>query len=150
MPINPSPRPLPPLPRSAGIKEARETGTQTSLRTLRNFTLSFWTFFPCVWVLVQVGNCSIFHLLCCACCACCALFHSALWTFFPCVWVLVQVGGSRVFVPPAAALCLLLLGNAAARPTRCHGVWLCVLACCCCAHVALTAPRLGLQLHLLA
>lgn len=50
-----SPRPLPAHRCSAGIREARETGTQTSLRTLRNFTLSFWTFFPCVWVLVQVG-----------------------------------------------------------------------------------------------
>lgn len=57
---------------SAGIREARETGTQTSLRTLRNFTLSFWTFFPCVWVLVQVRfgrqpalrDCCVLHLLC--------------------------------------------------------------------------------------
>ncbi|PRW60699.1 hybrid sensor histidine kinase response regulator [Chlorella sorokiniana] len=46
---------------SAGIREARETGAQTSLRTLRNFTLSFWTFFPCVWVLVQLGWVDLYH-----------------------------------------------------------------------------------------
>lgn len=39
---------------SAGIREAREDA-QTSLRMLRNVTVIFWTAFPVVWVLVQVG-----------------------------------------------------------------------------------------------
>ena len=35
------------------MSAAQDEGTRTSLRWLRNFTVSFWSFFPLVWCLVQ-------------------------------------------------------------------------------------------------
>lgn len=39
---------------SAAIVAAREDGTQSSLRMLRNVTVTFWTTFPLIWLAVQV------------------------------------------------------------------------------------------------
>ncbi|PSC67347.1 Non-motile and phage-resistance [Micractinium conductrix] len=64
---------------SAGIREAREEGAQTSLRMLRNITVLFWTVFPVVWLLVQVDAVSLLteEVLWCLADTCGKIFFSS-------------------------------------------------------------------------